>query len=81
MEQPPDLECEIKYQLPLKRKELSQMIAVTPEHLSRLLKALEHDGLIQRNENWLEIKDYRRLITECGMQGSAAFCSMPQKIF
>ncbi len=81
MEQPPDLECEIKYQLPLKRKELSRMIALTPEHLSRLLKALEHDGLIQRNENWLEIKDYRRLITECGMQGSAAFCSMPQKIF
>ncbi len=64
MEQPSDLECAVKFQLPLKHKELAQMIAVTPEHLSRLLKTLEHEGLIQRKRNWLEVKDCRSFISE-----------------
>jgi len=58
---------DVKIQLPLKHKEVAQMVAVTPEHLSRLLRALEHDGVIQRDGTWLKVKDYRALMSECGM--------------
>lgn len=58
---------ELRIRLPLKQLELAQMIAVTPEHLSRMLKVLERDGVIQRDGNWLKVKDYRALVSECKM--------------
>ena len=38
---------EVRLLLPLKRWELASLIAVTPEHLSRLLKRLREDGVIR----------------------------------
>lgn len=67
MKQPSDQERKIKIELPLKQKELAQIIAVTPEYLSRLIKALESEGVIQRDGNWLKIRDYKSLMSECGM--------------
>jgi len=43
----------LKLQIPLKLKELAQLIAITPEHLSRLLKELEQQGIIMRDKGWL----------------------------
>jgi CRP-like cAMP-binding protein len=58
------LKKQVSNPLPLKHKELAQMVAVTPEHLSRLLKALEHEGVIQRNGNLLTVKNAEGLKAE-----------------
>jgi len=49
---------------PLKHWEIAQLISVTPQHLSRLLKRLEEEGIIRRNKGWLIISDYQRLQAE-----------------
>lgn len=51
----------IRVTMPLLRRELAQLIAVTPEHLSRLLKDMEIDGLIQRDSGWISVPDIERL--------------------
>jgi len=60
-----DLKRQVKIIMPLKHKEIAQMIAVTPEHLSRLFKNLEHDGLIQRDGNRLEVRNVLSLMSKC----------------
>jgi CRP/FNR family transcriptional regulator len=50
-----------RFQLPLKRCELAQLLAVTPEHLSRLFKRLCEEGVIAFEKGWLKIRDARRL--------------------
>jgi len=47
---------EFKIRLPLKYWELAQLIAITPEHLSRLLKQMEQKGILRQKENWLFLK-------------------------
>jgi CRP/FNR family transcriptional regulator len=42
---------QLKIHLPLKHKELAQILAVTPEHLSRLLKELEKEHFIIREKD------------------------------
>lgn len=54
-------EIKIQLQLPLKHWELAALIAVTPEHLSRLLKEMQSEGIVQRDKGWLHIPDVRRL--------------------
>ncbi len=49
---------------PLKRWELASLIAVTPEHLSRLLRQLRDDGVIQVHKGWIVIPDMRRLASD-----------------
>ena len=58
----------VKLSFPLKHKELAQMIAVTPEHLSRLLKQLERDGIIRRENGLLVLNNSQSLTRECGIQ-------------
>jgi CRP/FNR family transcriptional regulator len=55
--QPTTLQKEIKIHLPLKHKEIAQIIAVTPEHLSRLLKELEQQGFMKRGKGGLILLD------------------------
>jgi DNA-binding HxlR family transcriptional regulator len=45
----------------LKHLEIAQLIAVTSEHLSRLLNQLEQDGLLRRRKGWVIIQDPRKL--------------------
>lgn len=54
-------EKKIRLQLPLKHWELAELIAVTPEHLSRLLKELQLEGVVQRDKGWINISDVRLL--------------------
>jgi CRP-like cAMP-binding protein len=42
--------------LPLTNRELAQLIAVTPEHICRVLKAMERKGLIRRERRTLIIE-------------------------
>lgn len=53
----------MRLQIPLKFKELAQLIAISPEHLSRLLRELEQQGSITRNKGWLIITDPGALLT------------------
>ncbi len=45
------------YLVPLNNLELAEIIAVTPEHLCRLLKELEQDRLIRRDKGMLFVTD------------------------
>lgn len=47
--------------LPLKHWEIAQLIAVTPEHLSRLLKKMQHEGIIRVENGRLLIADQQNL--------------------
>lgn len=38
---------------PLLHKDLAQLIGVSPEHLSRIITAMEADGVIRRERGWL----------------------------
>jgi CRP-like cAMP-binding protein len=45
----------IKLKIPLQRWELAEFVGITPEHLSRVLKALEQDGVIRRHNGWIAL--------------------------
>ena len=51
----------VRVDLPLKRSELADMIATTPETLSRILRALEREGIIRQRRTALHILDEARL--------------------
>jgi CRP-like cAMP-binding protein len=52
---------EIRLQIPLKREEIAQMIAVSPEHVSRMLKQMEQEGVIHKKKGWIIIPDVETL--------------------
>lgn len=58
-------EAGIKLQLPVRHWELAQLVAITPEHLSRLFKIMESEGVIRRDKGWLVIPNVQRLCPEC----------------
>ena len=47
----------MRLRVPLKKKEMAELIAVTPEHLSRLLSALAREGHIRFRNGWIVIPD------------------------
>jgi len=51
----------MRLKLPLKLEEVAQMIAVRPEHLSRVLRQIEEEGIIQRKKGWIIVLDPQRL--------------------
>ncbi|HUI44433.1 MAG TPA: Crp/Fnr family transcriptional regulator [Nitrospirota bacterium] len=50
------------FSLPLTNKELSQLLAITPEHLCRLLKQMRQEGLISRVKGVLTVTDADNLL-------------------
>jgi CRP-like cAMP-binding protein len=44
-----------RLQLPLKQREVAELIGVTPEHLSRILNGLSKDGLLHVRNGWIII--------------------------
>ncbi|MGO9611801.1 MAG: Crp/Fnr family transcriptional regulator [Dissulfurispiraceae bacterium] len=65
IQEPLTLKDKVKLTFPLKNKELAQMIAVSPEYLSRLLKQLERDGLITREKEMIVLNNCQSLTKEC----------------
>jgi CRP-like cAMP-binding protein len=57
----PEMREKIKVHLPLKHKELAQIIAVSPEHLSRLLKELETQKVIRREKENIILLDHEKI--------------------
>lgn len=52
---------EIRLMLPLKQCEIASVLAMTPEHLSRVLKHLCKQGIIRWHKGWLVVPDISRL--------------------
>ena len=48
--------------MPLKQWEIAQLLAVSPEHINRLLRKLEHEGVVRREKSTIIVADPGRLI-------------------
>ena len=48
-----DPQRELRLRLPLKHWEIAELISVTPQHLSKLLRQIERDGVIHWEKSWL----------------------------
>ena len=47
--------------LPLKQWEVAQLIAVTPEHLNRLVKQMQQEGILRWTKDRITVFDFKRL--------------------
>jgi len=56
-----DQEKPIKMQMILKNWEVAQLLALTPQHLCRLVKQLENEGLFMRKNGWMILSDPKKL--------------------
>jgi len=60
---------EIRVELPLKQWEIAQLIAVTPQHLCRLLHDMEGEGMVRREREAIVI------VAAAGLRGRVAWKS------
>jgi DNA-binding transcriptional regulator YhcF (GntR family) len=66
----------IKIRLPLKRREIAQMIGITPEHLSRVPKQIKQEGIIREEAGHLIIPDVCKIQSQNdGSFGYAVQCA------
>jgi len=56
-----DPQSPIKIQLLLKNWEVAQLLALTPQHLCRLVKKMEDEGIVMRKKGWLILSKPKRL--------------------
>jgi CRP/FNR family transcriptional regulator len=59
----------IKFHMPLHHWEVASLIAVTPEHLSRLLNEVQAEGILQRHKRWITIPDLEHFKRVCESSG------------
>lgn len=52
----------VKIPIPLKNWEVAQLLALTPVHLSRLIRQMEKEGVIERKNGWLILPATKRLL-------------------
>jgi CRP/FNR family cyclic AMP-dependent transcriptional regulator len=51
----------VKIPVPLKHWEIAQLLGLTPEYLSRLIKQMENEGIIGRENDWLIYRNPKKL--------------------
>jgi CRP-like cAMP-binding protein len=51
----------MKIRPPLKYWEIAQLIGVTPEHLSRILKQIKREGIIKEEAGHIIVPDVRKI--------------------
>jgi CRP-like cAMP-binding protein len=51
----------IKIQMILKNWEVAQLLSLTPQHLCRLVKQLEREGILMRKNGWVILPDPKKL--------------------
>lgn len=56
-----EAQSEIRVHLPFKHWEIAELIAVTPEHFSRVLKRMEQQGTMRREKGRTIVVDYKKL--------------------
>jgi CRP-like cAMP-binding protein len=54
-------ERKVRLKLPLKHRELAELLSITPEHLSRVLREMQQEGLVFKEKGWICIADVRML--------------------
>jgi len=52
---------EIKLQSMLKNFEIAQLLSLTPQHLARIIKQMEIEGILIRQKGWIILKDLKKL--------------------
>lgn len=52
----------IRLLLPLRYYEIAQLVAITPQHLSRLLKQMQQEGIIRLEKGWVIVSDAKSLL-------------------
>ena len=57
---------EYRYELPMTQEQLADATGLTPVHVNRVLKALEGDGLIDREKRFVRIPNWESLRREGG---------------
>ncbi len=57
-----DLKGPIKLQLMLKDWEVAQLLSVSPQHLCRLFKKLENEGILMRKKGWVILPEPKSLV-------------------
>jgi len=57
----------MKIRLPLKRWEIAQLLAIRPEHLSRVLQQIKQEGILREEDGCFIVSDVRKLhsIDDC----------------
>jgi CRP/FNR family transcriptional regulator len=50
-----------RVRMPLKQREVAELIGVTPEHLNRILHSLSKDGVLHVRKGWIVIPNLRAL--------------------
>ena len=58
----PDPHGPVKIQMILKNWEVAQLLALTPQHLCRLIRQMEAEGIIKRKNGWLILTRPKRLL-------------------
>lgn len=51
----------MKIRLPLKHWEIAQLIGIRPEHLSRILRQIKQEGVLQEENGYMIVSDVRKL--------------------
>ena len=51
----------IKIQMILKNWEVAQLLSLTPQHLCRLVKQMEKEGILMRKNGWMILSDPKKL--------------------
>lgn len=59
--EPENMHKQVQLQLRLKHSEISQLIAITPQHLSRVFKDMQNQGMIRQEKGWIIVPDPQRL--------------------
>lgn len=59
-----------RMRLPFTQEEIGDATGLTPVHVNRMLRALEEDGLIDRNGGFLEVKDWQGFRAAAGFSDS-----------
>ena len=55
------LASDYRYELPMTQEQLADATGLTPVHVNRVLKALEREGLIERERRFVRIPDWEKL--------------------
>lgn len=49
------------YNLPVTQEQIAEIIAITPQHVGRVMRILEGEGLIRRGQGAIQTLDWNRL--------------------
>ena len=66
------------FELPLTQEQLADTVGLTPVHVNRTLRALEADGVVQRDKRFIKFSDWDRVKSEA--EFSALYLHLDQAL-